>query len=273
MYLYYLGPQGTFSYLAAQQYCNDKHEHIVLSPKNQLHEVMTALIDDTDGQAIVPIENAIEGTINIVADTLVEQPFTVVGEVFLDVTFGLYVKSSQSLASIKKVYSIGPAISQTQKFIQRHQLAYAYTHSTISALDYINDTTAAIAPLGSGEMYGFTPIATHIEDYPHNQTRFLVLQHADTVKHHSGRSCLLVITPQQDKPGLLASILNTFALFNVNLSWIESRPLKTQLGMYRFFVQAVCPDQQVLDKIRTILETLDFNVQSLGRFNSHSPDE
>lgn len=41
-----------------------------------------------------------------------------------------------------------------------------------------------------------------------------------------------------DKPGLLASVLNTFALFNINLSWIESRPLKTQLGMYRFFVQA-----------------------------------
>lgn len=266
MKLYYLGPQGTFSYLAAQQYCG-ADETTTLVAKTQLYEVMTALLDDPQSQAIVPIENAIEGTINIVADTLVEQPFTVVDEVLLDISFGLYGKPGQQLRDITKVFSIGPAISQTQKFIHQHHFAYDYTTSTIAALDHIDDTTAAIIPLGSGEMYDYTPIATHIEDFTHNQTRFLVLQHADTVTQPSGDTCMLVITPQRDQPGLLASILNTFALFNVNLSWIESRPLKTQLGMYRFFVQADCPNEQDLNKIVTILETLDFDIQSLGRFN------
>lgn len=265
MKLYYLGPQGTFSYLAAQQYCDD-HEATELIAKQQLYEVMTALLDDPTSRAIVPIENAIEGTINIVADTLVEQPFTVVDEVLLDITFGLYGKPGKQLSDITKVFSIGPAISQTQKFIHQHHLAYDYTTSTIAALDHIDDTTAAIIPLGSGEMYGYEPLATHIEDFTHNQTRFLVLQHADYATDTQGDNCLLVITPQRDQPGLLASVLNTFALFHVNLSWIESRPLKTQLGMYRFFVQADCPNQQDLDKIITILQTLDFDIQSLGRF-------
>ncbi|MCS4486909.1 prephenate dehydratase [Staphylococcus americanisciuri] len=265
MKLYYLGPQGTFSYLAAQQYC-DEHESTTLVAKTQLYEVMTALLDDPQSLAIVPIENAIEGTINIVADTLIEQPFTVVDEVLLDITFGLYGQQGQQLSDINKVYSIGPAISQTQNFIRQHHLTYDFTTSTIAALEHIDKTTAAIIPLGSGEMYGFTALATHIEDFTHNQTRFLVLQHRDFAPEQLGEHCLLVITPQRDQPGLLASVLNTFALFHVNLSWIESRPLKTQLGMYRFFVQADCPNQQDLDKIITILKTLDFDIQSLGRF-------
>lgn len=267
MNLYYLGPQGTFSYLAAKQY-RDNQTDTQLVAKSQLYEVMTALLDDPTSRAIVPIENAIEGTINIVADTLVEQPFTVVDEVLLDIAFGLYGQPGQTLNDIQKVYSIGPAISQTQKFIHQHHLTYDFTTSTIAALDYVDDTTGAIIPLGSGEVYGYTSLASHIEDYAHNQTRFLVLQHADFAIQDSGDTCLLVITPKRDQPGLLASVLNTFALFHVNLSWIESRPLKTQLGMYRFFVQADCPNQQHLDKIITILETLDFEIQSLGRFHS-----
>ena len=63
-----------------------------------------------------------------------------------------------------------------------------------------------------------------------------------------------------DKPGLLASVLNTFALFNINLSWIESRLIKTQLGMYRF-VQADTPVTHDINKVITILETLDFKVK------------
>ncbi|UXR77773.1 MULTISPECIES: prephenate dehydratase domain-containing protein [unclassified Staphylococcus] len=266
MNLYYLGPQGTFSYLAAKQYCDEQPQNNLVA-KTQLYEVMTALLEDPTSRAIVPIENAIEGTINIVADTLVEQPFTVVDEVLLDITFGLYGKPEQALDDIQKVYSIGPAISQTQKFIHQHHLSYDYTTSTIAALDHIDEATGAIIPLGSGEVYGYVPLATHIEDYAHNQTRFLVLQHADFTTQESGDTCLLVITPKQDQPGLLASVLNTFALFHVNLSWIESRPLKTQLGMYRFFVQADCPSEHALNKIITILETLDFEIQSLGRFN------
>lgn len=241
MTLYYLGPKGTFSYLAALKY-NTNDESFI--PKENLYEVITALKSDASSRAIVPIENAIEGTINVVADSLVEYPFTV----------------------IQEVRSIAPAISQTQKFIHQHQLHYSYTQSTVESLQFIDASTAAIAPKGSGEAYGFTALAQNIEDYPHNVTRFLVLSN-DEMPLEEGTQCLLLITPSRDQPGLLASILNTFALFNVNLSWIESRPLKTQLGRYRFYVQAEYPDEMTMKKITTILETLDFEIRHLGRFN------
>ncbi|SUK12613.1 prephenate dehydratase [Staphylococcus agnetis] len=264
MSLFYLGPKGTFSYLAALKYEKDPNQ---LIPKENLYEVIQAVQANPQSKAIVPIENAIEGTINVVADNLVEHDLTIIKEIHLDIEFSLYAQSTTKLEDITQVYSIGPAISQTQKFIHERQLDYAYAQSTVDALKYINATTAAIAPKGSGEAYGYVPLIENIEDFPHNMTRFLVLTREATVPNE-GHQCMLIITPSYDKPGLLASILNTFALFNVNLSWIESRPLKTQLGMYRFFVQCVYPNDEDMHKITTILETLDFEIRHLGRFDT-----
>ncbi|EIA5746164.1 prephenate dehydratase [Staphylococcus pseudintermedius] len=267
MTLFYLGPKGTFSYLAALKLQSQTNQKEQLVERSNLYEVMSSLQKDPSASAIVPIENSIEGTINVIADSLIEQNFVIIEEIFLDIAFALYGLPNQSFKDIQRVYSISPAISQTQKFIHEQQFDYDYTTSTVASLEKIDATTGAIAPLESGEMYGYEALATHIEDYPHNMTRFLVLKHASEVTNQSGSECLLVITPTEDKPGLLASILNTFAMFQVNLKWIESRPLKTQLGMYRFFVQAECPDTTVLHKILTILETLDFKIKNLGRFH------
>lgn len=72
----------------------------------------------------------------------------------------------------KKVYSIAPAISQTSQYIQKHQFSYDYVESTIQGLEKISSDVAAIVPVGSGEMYGYTAIESNIQDYPHNVTRF-----------------------------------------------------------------------------------------------------
>jgi prephenate dehydratase len=264
MNLYYLGPKGTFSYLAAQQYLTEDEATYV--PKSNLYEVVSAVSKDNNAVAVVPIENSIEGTINIVADGLTQENIYAKGEIHLDIQFALYGSDNADASSIEKVYSIAPAISQTSNYIQQHNFDYDYVDSTIKSLDHIKPGVGAIAPLGSGEAYGYSPIEKNIQDYPHNVTRFLVVsnepQHIDDAS-----DTMLLITPEYDKPGLLASILNTFALFNINLSWIESRPLKTQLGMYHFFVQADVPTGANLDKVVTILSTLDFQVKIIGSFN------
>ncbi|MCQ9279274.1 prephenate dehydratase [Staphylococcus borealis] len=264
MRLYYLGPKGTFSYLAAKTYLSE--EEVTYSPKSNLYEVIKAVNSHSNAVGIVPIENSIEGTINIVADALAQEDIYAHGEIHLDINFGLYALKGTSLEDIEKVYSIAPAISQTSQYIHRHHFLYDYVDSTIQSLEKIDTHVAAIAPLGSGEAYGFEPIDAHIQDYPHNVTRFLVVK---SDEHYSeiASSTLLLITPKHDKAGLLASILNTFALFDINLSWIESRPLKTQLGMYRFFVQTDIGKSEELDKVISILETLDFSVKIIGAFN------
>lgn len=266
MWLYYLGPKGTFSYLAAQTFISENEATYL--PKSNLYEVVKAVNGDDESIGIVPIENSIEGTINIIADALALQEIYVHGEIHLAINFALYGKEGATVEDIKKVYSIAPAISQTSLYIYRHQFAYDYVDSTIQGLDKISDNEGAIAPLGSGEAYGYIPIDSNIQDYPHNVTRFLVVKNHDRY-NTKAKNTILLITPKFDKAGLLASILNTFALFNINLSWIESRPLKTKLGMYRFFVQAdigLCTD---LNKVTSILETLDFKVKVIGAFNRH----
>lgn len=264
MQLYYLGPKGTFSYLACRQYFSENEA--TFQPKSNFFEVIKAVADDDTSIGVVPIENSIEGTINIVADALAQQDVFAHGEIRLDINFALYGNGTDSISDIKKVYSIAPAISQTTNYIHQHQFDYDYVDSTIQSLTKIENGVAAIAPLGSDEAYGFTPIDTHIEDYPHNVTRFLVIKNQQQFDQNA-TSLMFLITPMHDKPGLLASVLNTFALFNINLSWIESRPLKTQLGMYRFFVQADSAITTDIKKVIAILETLDFKVEMIGAFN------
>lgn len=264
MQLYYLGPKGTFSYLACRQYMSEAEATYL--PKSNLFEVVKAVSENDQGVGIVPIENSIEGTINLVADSLAEQHVFAHGEIRLDINFALYANGTDTISDIKKVYSIAPAISQTSNYIHKQQFDYDYVDSTIQSLDKITHGVGAIAPLGSGEAYGYHPLDTHIEDYPHNATRFLVIKNHQQFDANVS-SLMFLITPTVDKPGLLASILNTFALFNINLSWIESRPLKTQLGMYRFFVQADSAITEDIDKVISILITLDFKVKMIGAFN------
>ena len=264
MHLYYLGPKGTFSYLAAKQF--ESHEQYDFIPLSNLHEVIQSVSKDKQAVGIVPIENSIEGTINIVADSLAHHDVYAHGEIQLDIDFSLYGHHSNSLDDIHKVYSIAPAISQTINYIHRQQFDYDYVDSTIQSLNMIKDGIGAIAPLGSGETYGYHTLDQHIQDYPHNVTRFLVVKIIlillNIQTQLSSLSRLSMIS--QD---FLASVLNTFTLFNINLSWIESRPLKTQLGMYHFYVQADTAINNDVNKIISILETLDFQVKIIGAFN------
>ena len=87
MHLYYLGPEGTFSYLAAKKYFSKDNFNFI--PKSNLYEVIKAVNSDAQSVAIVPIENSIEGTINIVADALAQQHVFAHGEIHLDINFGL----------------------------------------------------------------------------------------------------------------------------------------------------------------------------------------
>ena len=265
--LYYLGPKGTFSYLAAQHYAKQQEEPYHFIPKANLYEVVHAVSQHDGARALVPIENSIEGTINIVADALTEQSLVAIDEVHLDIEFALYAHPNTTLANITHVYSIAPAISQTHHFLQQHNLSYTYVDSTMQGLAHIDANSAAIAPMGIETDNTLHVLAQNIEDYPHNTTRFLVLSTSPTVDP-SPTDMLLLITPEVDKPGLLASVLNTFSLFQINLSWIASRPLKTQLGKYRFFVQADIKNKTIeMDKVITILQTLDFNVKIIGQFH------
>ncbi|MDA5448279.1 prephenate dehydratase domain-containing protein, partial [Staphylococcus aureus] len=99
MQLYYLGPKGTFSYLACRQYFSENEA--TFQPKSNLFEVIKAVADDDTSIGVVPIENSIEGTINIVADALAQQDVFAHGEIRLDINFALYGNGTDSISDIK----------------------------------------------------------------------------------------------------------------------------------------------------------------------------
>lgn len=103
MKIYYLGPKGTFSYLASQKYAEQlKLQNIDFVPKANLYEVIKCASQDDDTIGLVPIENSIEGTINIVADSLAKQDVYAHGELLLDIDFALYGQSGSQIEDIKK---------------------------------------------------------------------------------------------------------------------------------------------------------------------------
>ncbi|MNI07279.1 Prephenate dehydratase [compost metagenome] len=107
----------------------------------------------------------------------------------------------------------------------------------------------------------------NIQDHPNNQTRFIIIsEHMNT--DGDFKKTMFVITPDQEQPGVLSSILNVFSALSINLSWIESRPTAHQLGSYRFFLEANndC-NEKTINKAKTILETLGHHVRILGRYN------
>ncbi|KAA1039571.1 prephenate dehydratase [Macrococcus equipercicus] len=258
MKVYYLGPEGTFSYQAAVKY----QPHADLVPCQSLYEVVEQFNQHTNSQAIVPIENAIEGTINLIADELIENQLHVIGEVYLDIAFDV-VGLTPSMEHISSVVSIAPIISQTKRFITDYELDVKHSDSSLDSLNYIDHETVAIIPHQSTTAY---PVITeHIEDYPYNKTRFLVLSHQET--SHPTTQALLLLTPKVDKPGLLANILNVFNLYNINLSWIESRPTKQQFGCYHFLIQCqIAASSDDYKQVLKIFEALEITVRTIGAF-------
>lgn len=258
MSMYYLGPKGTFSYQAAVQY----QPNAELVPCQSLYEVIEQFNQHRESRAIVPIENAIEGTINLIADELIENQLHVVGEVYLDVAFDA-VGLTPTLSSARTVVSIAPIISQTKRFITDHQLIVKHADSSLDSLNYVDDETIAIVPHDSTN--DFHVIQQNIEDFPHNQTRFLVLSHQENIV--STTQALLLLTPKVDKPGLLANILNVFNLYNINLSWIESRPTKQQFGYYHFLIQCrIDPKSEDYNQVLNIFNAMQISARTIGAF-------
>ncbi len=258
MSIYYLGPEGTFSYQAAVKYQPDAE----LVPCQSLYDVVEQFNQHPESQAVVPIENAIEGTINLIADELIENQLHVVGEVYLDVAFDV-VGLTSTLSSARTVVSIAPIISQTKRFITSHQLIVKYADSSLDSLNYVDDETVAIVPHHSTS--DFHVIQQNIEDFPNNQTRFLVLSHHESNQRTS--QALLLLTPKVDKPGLLANILNVFNLYNINLSWIESRPTKHHFGYYHFLIQCrVDPNTDDYQQVLKIFDAMQISARTIGAF-------
>jgi prephenate dehydratase len=243
MRLGYLGPQGTFSEDAVRSAPEAAAAELVALPT--VRDTILAVHDGLVERAVVPIENALEGAVAVTFDTLAEDgnDVLIVGEVVIAVSLSLIVRDGLALESIERVMSHPHATPQCARFLRERvpQALVVPVSSTAEAVRLVvasDEPWAALATRRAAELYGATVLAGAVEDEPGNATRFVWLarEPLEFDPSRPSKTSLTFWGAGDTSPGWLVRCLSEFAFRGVNLTKIESRPLRAQLGHYRFFV-------------------------------------
>jgi prephenate dehydratase len=248
----FLGPFGTFTDQAARTQADLAAGELV--PFRTVPDVLDAVEAGEIDLGFVPIENSIEGTVNLTQDSLVfDHELFIQREVVLDIKHFLLALPGTSLADVAEVHSMPVATAQCHAFLRKELPAAELraVTSTAEAARHIAENklvgVAAIAPESAAAMYGLDVIARDIADHDNNQTRF-VLVGKDTVPAPTGHDrTAIVVFQRADEPGSLISILQEFAARRINIDNLQSRPTKNSgLGDYCFIIYA---DGHVADEL------------------------
>jgi prephenate dehydratase len=266
----YLGPEGTYSQLAALAYSLEVEgatgQSVELLGMPSIPKAMQATAEGLTTFTIVPVENSTEGGVTTTLDTLWQlQQLKIHRAMVMPIRHGL-LSQAPSLDEIAVVYSHPQALSQCQHWLEHHlpQAALVATRSTTEALEHLtdNNAVAAIASAWAAKLYNL-PIAAHnINDHSDNCTRFWVLAASgDRSTAVQGQYTSLAFSLPINSPGALLKPLEVFARHRINLSRIESRPTKRSLGEYLFFVDLETGDcndtrEQALTELPGCTETL-----------------
>jgi prephenate dehydratase len=269
----YLGPAGTFS-----------HEAIMgadaeLVPLPTIHETVVAVHDGMVDRALVPIENALEGSVNPTLDALAFETddVEIVGELRHPVHHCLVGRERLALADVGTVVSHPQATAQCARFL-REALPHAAVVAASSTAEAVRQVAAGLEPavaLGTAlaaRLYGAAVLREHVEDDPANETRFVwVARRGAILPPPPGagafKTAIVFWGAGSAGPGWLVRCLAEFASRDVNLVRIESRPRRQRLGEYMFFLdlEGVVADAPVAGAVEGLRTHADV-VRVLGSF-------
>lgn len=237
MTLGYLGPEGTFSQQAARDYDADAR-HI---PYSSIPAVLQATEAGEVQEAVVPIENSLEGPVTTTTDLLIHHsPLVIKRELVVPVHHCLVIRSGTRAADAVVVYSHPQALAQCRSYLRRHMpaaepLASLSTASSVADMLASRVPAAAISSRTAAEERGAVVAEANIEDRPNNRTRFLVLGREDGSPTGSDKTSIC-FDYDRDGPGTLHGTLGALAARRINMVKIESRPDRRSLGRYVFLV-------------------------------------
>ena len=272
----FLGPEGTFTEEALLGEADYAEGAII--PMTSLAEVLEATRKGEVDLGFVPLENAIEGTVRDIIDSLVfDYDLRIQREVVLDVHLHLMARPGTSLEDVERVASIPVATAQCRKFLVERlpSAELLATNSTAEAARLLGEgdsamtaqPTAAIAPRLAAKLYGLEIVHEDVEDHPENQTRFVLVARTRVPKPTGHDKTSIVCFQRADHPGSLHGILGQFAARNINLTKLESRPTKQGLGDYCFVIDLTghIGDEVVADCLRDLHASLA-GVKFLGSY-------
>ncbi|RWZ59952.1 prephenate dehydratase [Halobacillus fulvus] len=276
----YLGPKGTFTKMAV--------DALFDGGTFVSYESIPACLDAVENgeieTGVVPLENAIEGSVHLTIDYLVHQvDQAIIAELTVPIKQHLLVHPSHQDQEITHIYSHSHAIAQCHQYLHKHfpKAELEYTASTGRAAEVVAESGAGVAAIGNhlaAEENGLKILDTNIHDYDNNHTRFAVVQKEPKtlkIKDHpvSRQKTTVMVTLPKDYVGALHQVLAAFAWRKMNLSKIESRPMKTGLGNYFFLIDVDQPYDQVLfPGVQAELEALGCQLKVLGTYPSYQVD-
>ena len=269
MKIAYLGPKGSFSHHVVQTAFPNEELQAFANITDVIKAYEQGLVD----YSVVPVENSIEGSVHESLDYLFHQTdIQAVAEIVQPIHQQLMTVPGQS--KIEKIFSHPQALAQGKKFIDEHypEAQLEVTASTAYAARFIaehpDQPFAAIAPRNSAAEYGLELIAEDIQEMEANFTRFWVLgSEIPTIPLQSQNEKMsLALTLPDNLPGALYKALSTFAWRGIDLTKIESRPLKTALGEYFFIIDVDYSAKELVHFARQELETIGIQYKILGTY-------
>lgn len=235
----YLGPEATFTHLAARQQFGAAAEYV---PAASIADVFREVEGGRADLGVVPVENSTEGMVAHTLDLLAESPLGICAEVLLPVRHCLLARAGTKMASIKRIAAHPQALAQCRRWLAEHlpQVPTEAEASNARAAERARDEAgvAAIAGEAAAEVYGLAQLAQSIQDEPSNFTRFLVLAPHDAAQP-SGDDKTSMLFTVRDEVGILSRMLKPFAAHGIDLIKIESRPLRGRPWEYVFFLDLV----------------------------------
>ncbi len=230
----FLGPEGTYTHAAAcKHFGNLIESHSVSS----IEEVFRLVEAGGANFGVVPVENSTEGVVNHTLDLMMNSSLSISGEVELRIRHNL-ISNEKELAAVERVYAHQQSIAQCRLWLDKNlpnaeRIAVnSNAEAVLIARDHEN--SAAIAGIMASELYDIPVLKPDIEDEPHNTTRFVIIGEYQAPASGCDRTSLLVFA--HNRPGSLYELLQPLAKRNISMSNIESRPSRSGVWEYVFFI-------------------------------------
>ena len=234
MRLAYQGEPGAYSEAAALRFGGSDTETL---PCKTFDEVFEAVVKKKATHGVVPLENSIGGTIHRNYDLLLEHELSITGGVELDVVHCLQAMPGTRLADVKIVYSHPQALAQCERYLKDLGATVEAVYDTAGGAKLVAEqklsNAAALASRRAAEVFGLEVLQEAVQDYEYNITRFAII--GGTPPADSNKTTIVFALPST--PGALFKALSVFALRDINLTKLESRPIRGRPWEYLFYVE------------------------------------
>jgi chorismate mutase/prephenate dehydratase len=263
----YFGPEATFTHMAARERFGSSTTYI---PMAGIADVFQEVRQDRVDYGVVPIENSTEGVVTHTLDMLVEADVKICAEIFLDVHHYLLSRSGKT-EDIRRIVSHPQALAQCRRWLTTNipnvPVNEAPSTAQAAQMAAADPSLAAVASSLAKELYGLETVETNIEDQTNNITRFLVI--GGQTPTLSGSDKTSIVFSVKDEVGVLHRMLDPFARNRINLTKIESRPLKHKPWEYLFFLdlQGHIQDPRIQRAIKKLEKSCLF-IKVLGSYPS-----